>query len=238
VNKLCLILLILLVAVTAVCAQPVGSAANDSKIMVINACPKAIFIQFVTATNEVIFETDAIAPNDITRMFSTLENGFYFVNFKYNDADDWTAFYDFYEDDDYLVQLKAGLVCAIIIDANGEIDEHSLVMPDTTLPVVCFCNISTTELTRMEIGTDYMNEFVAFSSDVETLGMTDFTTVDAGNYGLSWESVASSAKGEYTWLPNENDKSLRLLPFETNNIYVFCVFKTDATDATLFNITP
>ena len=239
-NKLFLILIILSIAVTSLQAQPVGGGTDskDSRLMIINAYSKDIFIKIDDSQGDILYQTDAMPPNDITRMFSTPEDGFYFISYKFNEADNWTTFYDAFDDDDYMIQLKAGQVCAIIVNRYCMIDEHTLVIPDSSLPVVCFCNISPSELTRMEIGTDYMSDFVAFTTDISANGLTDFTAIDSGDYGLFWESIASTAKDEFTWLPKEDDDSIRLLPFENNNIYVFCVFDSDANRATLFDITP
>jgi hypothetical protein len=69
--------------------------------------------------------------------------------------------------------------------------------------------------------------------------MTNFIPIDPGSYGLCWESIASTAKDEFTWLPDDNDPGLmRLLPFENNRIYVFTVFNTDGKDAALLDVTP
>ncbi len=238
-NKLYLILIILAIAVSSVWSQPVTDTVSNA--MIVNAYSREMFIQIVDSHENVIWQTPALASNDISVMLSTPKTGFFFINYKYSEAGDWLPFSDDSYDEgteDYMINLQSGLVCCVVIDTNGEIDEHTLVLPETDSPVVCFCNLSNTKLNRMEIGTDYMNDFVAFTTDIQALGMTDFTEIDAGNYGLSWETPESGAKDEFTWISNEDDDTLKLLEFENNNIYVYCIQYSDASKGTLFNITP
>lgn len=238
-NKLLMICVILTIILTSVLSLAAGVTVTpkDSKVMIVNAYSKDIFVRITDPYNNVILQTSAIAPEDMTYMLSTSKTGFFFISYKFSETGDWLPFYDYDDEDDYLINLQSGLVCCIVIDGYCDIDEHTLVLPVSSSPLICFCNLSTTTLNRMEIGTDYLIDFVAYTLDIKPLGMTDFTAIDAGNYGLSWATVASAANDEYSWLSDDND-AFKLFPFENNNLYVYCVHENDASKATLFNITP
>lgn len=237
-KKLYLICLILIIAVSAVWSQTGGTdTSKDAHFMIINAYSQDVFIRLSNSKNDVLYETDAMPPNDITLMHSTPKTGFYFVDFKYNEADDWQPFYDEEDDDDVMVYLEPELVCCLVIDGYGGIKENPLVLPESDLPLVCFCNISDLKLNRMEIGIDYKNDFVAFTTDISAPGMTDFTPIASGGYGLAWETEAAGANDEYACISNDDD-SLKLFQFANNNIYVYGVVNSDASTAILYNITP
>jgi hypothetical protein len=240
-NKMYLLCLILFIAIGSVWSQPVSNNAA-SKIMIVNSYSKAIFIRLTDPKHVVVLQTPAIAAEDISYMLSTPKTGGYFIWYKYNETDDWIPFSDNSDEESYSgyeINLAKGLVCCIVITGDGEMDEQTLVLPESDKPLVCFCNVSGTTLGRMEIGTDYMNNFVAYTLNRKSMGMTDFTAIDPGKYGLFWATAAAAANDQYVWLPDDNDATfLRLLPFVNNHFYVFCVFSKDATNAFLSDITP
>lgn len=237
-KKLYLILVILAIAVSSICSQTTSNTAisSDSRVMIVNAYSREIYIQLITRKSDFSLETGVLVPNDFSDMYNVPKNSFLLVKYKYHEADNWMSYYD--EDaDDYMVYIPSGIVYCIEITGDGQYDEHILALPDSALPRVCFYNLSNTQLSRMEIGTDYMYNFAAFTTDIKSMGLTNFTTVNAGSYGLSWATVASAALDKYTWLSDDNDY-LKLFKFENYNIYVFCVINYDASNAILYNITP
>lgn len=213
------------------------SQERITKIFFVNLYAENVDVQ-LGEENNFVFKMEGLEPYSSTYMLKTTKTGQYKLYFKKSSDSEY-----FFWSKDGTTPIKcdveAGKSHCILIDYNGAAEYFTLEENFQNGASVCFLNGSDSLLTKMEVGTDWETNTVAFVEDLDVYMITNFVTFNPGKYSLFWQYPAQKEKKRWFYLLNSSGKDKEILNFTNGSYYLFLAYTDGRNDyAKLINITP
>lgn len=212
-------------------------ASKASKICFINLYNEKVDVRLGEETSYV-FIMEGLDPFTSTYLLKTSGYGEYKLYYKLSSEKKWDYWVD-KKDVPYYCAVESGKSHCIVIDADGNANYFTLTEYEGPGARVCFFNGSDTKMSRMEVGTDWNDETVAYTEDLDSFVISNFVTIKSGNYSIFWQFPSQKRNSTWFYYPDSSGKNKEIFDFKNGSYYLFLAYTKGRDDyAVLYNITP
>ncbi len=231
--KKILIIILLVLLKLSIWSQEIQT--KTAQMFIINLC--SITIDIKLGENNSVFYAQEINPFESSDNIQIKDFGDYHLYFKSSSSEEWHLWLN-KEGHPLKYEIKQNMNYCIIIGLNGSMNFYVIEDDLKDGAKACFLNGANLNIPRMEISKKWNENVAAFIEDINENQISNYITIDSGEYSFFWQLPDQKDNSEYFYFPDSTGNHQKF-NFVKGNYYLFLTLVIDDSSyAILYNITP